>query len=222
MSNSTAVTIAVAPLPPRRAKKRSGCSVGVTRRITPSPVTTSKARTRSAARPKVRARGPTPPPVVYPTTPTSLVEPLSGARPYGAASSMTRSHLTPAPTRAQPSGCTVTSSSPLVTTRMCPASELSAPWPVAWTPTVQPCSCAKRIVAATSSAVRTATTAAGSIGSASFHGEDRAAYCGSSGVWSEPVSRARSSSNGAGCCGVFVAVKGEASWWSPGSVWHRR
>jgi hypothetical protein len=63
-SISIAVTIPAAPLPPRRAKKRSGLLSGVTRRNSPSPVTTSIARTLSALMPWVRAIGPTPPPVV--------------------------------------------------------------------------------------------------------------------------------------------------------------
>ena len=39
--------------------------------------------------------------------PRRALDPLSGARPWGAAASITRSHLTPAPTLAHPSsGCT--------------------------------------------------------------------------------------------------------------------
>ena len=46
-----AVMMPSIPFAPRSAKKSSGCSVGVTRRSTPSPVTTSMARTMSMASP---------------------------------------------------------------------------------------------------------------------------------------------------------------------------
>ena len=62
-SISTAVTIPSVPLPPRRPQNRSGFSVALARRTTPSPVTTSNARTVSDASPWVRATGPRPPPV---------------------------------------------------------------------------------------------------------------------------------------------------------------
>ena len=90
----------------------------------------------------------------------------------GAAASMTGSHLTPAPTRAQPSGCTASSSRPLVAISRWPAMPGIAPWPVACTPAVRPWAPAKRTAATTSSAVRASTTAAGCTWTARFHGDD--------------------------------------------------
>src|SRR4051812_30127850 len=72
-----------------------------------------------------------------------------------------------------------------------------APWPVAWTPAVRPNAPAKRTAPATSSAVRASTTAAGSTGTATFHGATSGPYAGSSGACTEPVSTTSRTSKGA-------------------------
>ena len=63
-ANSIAVTTAKLPPPPRSAQNRSGSYSASTRRISPSAVTTSNARTWLSANPWDRASQLTPPPSV--------------------------------------------------------------------------------------------------------------------------------------------------------------
>ena len=109
------------------------------------------------------------------------MDPLSGASPYGAAASITAEPLD-AGADASP---TLWVHGDLVEARghdeQVSGDRGDRPrgrWP--GRRRCSPCSRAKRTLATTSSAVRTATTAAGRIGTARFHGVASAAYCRSS------------------------------------------
>ncbi len=156
------VTTPKLPLPPRSAQNRSGSRPASTVRTMPSAVTTVISRTWSAAKPKVLAIGPTPPPRVKPTTPTEVAEPQSGARSYAAAAATTSVQVQPAPIRAvQAKGSTSSSRILDVVISSAPSAAWTAPWPVAWTATGSPRSAANRTAAATSSSQVAATMRAG-------------------------------------------------------------
>ena len=136
-----------------------------------------------------------------------MIEPESGARPYGAAASTTASHFTPAPVRAQPSsGWMTTSSSSLVVTSSSVVSSAIGPWPVACGVTRMPWRAANCTASTTSWASKAARTAAGWTGTARFHGETRASYAVSPGTATVPIVSASSSANGTAAGLVWAMV----------------
>ncbi len=90
------------------------------------------------------------------------------------ATSSTSCQRAPAPTRAVRLGtstaqCFIAE----VCTRIVSGPTPIAPWPVAWTVTVNPCAAANLTVPATSSGEVASTTAAGVTAAATFHGMQR-------------------------------------------------
>ena len=94
----------------------------------------------SAASPCLRDRKPWPPPNVKPVTPTVALVPETGARPNGAAASITSPQVAPGPTRAiRRSGSTSTELMPEVSiSSVSGDGSASVPWPVARTATRRP------------------------------------------------------------------------------------
>src|SRR5271169_3245781 len=130
--------------PPRNAKSasRSSGSAAASEalRRCPAPSTYSTARKADDARPYFLTNQPTPPPKVYPATPTVGDVPLKPSRPWTLAASCTAGHITPEPTRAVPRvALTVTSvSAEVSSSTWSSVTGLPAPWPVAWTTTTAP------------------------------------------------------------------------------------
>src|SRR3954471_19174788 len=125
--------------------------------------------------------------------PTSVVEPTSGASPYGAAAATTAAHFAPAAMRAtRRSGSTYTSVIRRVLMRTPPEMAVVAPWPVAWTETDMPYCMANCTAASTSSAQVAPTTTSGEWTVFAIQGEISASYDGSPGTCTGPATWLRS------------------------------
>ena len=193
--SSRAVTMPKLPPPPRSAQNRSGSSSRSARRSWPSAVTTSIASTLLADRPYLRPRKLTPPPRVYPATPTFPDDPASAASPCLAAACTTSDHTVPASTRAvRASGSISTRFIRWVLSKMVLVSGPSgmALCPVPWAAIRRPWSAANVIAAATSRADPANTTAAGSCSAARLKACRASSKPGCPGSTTSPVSLADS------------------------------
>ncbi len=150
------------PPPPRSAQNRSGFCASSHSTICPSARTTVACRSRSQVNPYFRPRTPRPPPSVRPEIPTERPHPVGNARPCRASASLSSPSLTPASTVASPWSSTRTERISLRSMMMSPSEDRPAKqWPPERGVVRKPRARENWIVAATSAALVTKTTALG-------------------------------------------------------------